>query len=49
MSNRNNVQVVRRGPQWGTHREGSARASGLFNTQGQAIYADAPNGAAGPR
>lgn len=39
MSSRNNVHVVRRGPQWGALREGGERASGLFDTQAQAIDA----------
>lgn len=37
MANKNNVHVVKRGDQWGTLREGGERASGLFDTQAQAI------------
>ena len=39
MANRNNVHVVQRGDQWGTLREGGERASGLYNTQAEAIEA----------
>jgi hypothetical protein len=37
MANRNNVHVVKRGDQWGGLREGGQRASGLFDTQAQAV------------
>lgn len=37
MANRKNVHVVQRGSGWGTLREGSDRATQVFDTQAQAI------------
>lgn len=37
MANRNNIHIVQRPGGWGTLREGSGRASGVFRTQAQAI------------
>jgi Uncharacterized protein conserved in bacteria (DUF2188) len=39
MANRKNVHIVQRGDGWGTLREGAQRATGIFDTQAQAIQA----------